>query len=172
MTFFDSFIIVIRHLYLLILRKYNLHTMFFLQLLNIFLLSFFLTLFLDISRHFIFKKNNFMTFKLNFRNFGVECETRLFSWFLFVPSEFVGLFEAGRDRLSVTLSLLLNRQYRLVGPLVSLCRRRSRCDIHPVTADTAKASSESTKGTKKAFWGQKYPEVIYNIPFWSKWNLQ
>lgn len=103
-------------------------------------------------------------------NFGQCWGMKLFSCFLFVPSEFESLFEAGRDRLSVTLSLLLNRQYRLVGPLVSLCRCSSRCDIHPVTADTTKSTSESTTGTKNAFWGQKY--LIYNIPFQSKWNLQ
>ena len=34
----------------------------------------------------------------------------------------------------VTWSLLLNRQYGLVGPLVSLCSTSYRCDIHPVMA--------------------------------------
>lgn len=47
--------------------------------------------------------------------------------------------------------LLLQRQCRLVGLFVFLCRCLSRCDIHPVAADTAKSTSASTKETKNAF---------------------
>lgn len=79
------------------------------------------------------------------------------SFFICSLWEFMSLFEAGRGRLSVNSSLLLNTQYSLVGPLVCLCSCSSRCDIHPVTADTAESTSESTTGTKNAFWGQKYP---------------
>lgn len=53
-------------------------------------------------------------------------------------------------------SLLFNRQCRFARSFVFLCKELSRCDIHPVTADTAVSAKESTTDTKIYFYGQKY----------------
>lgn len=84
-------------------------------------------------------------------------ETRLLCWFFSTPAELISLFEAGRGRLSAALSLLFNRQYGLVGPFVFHCRCLSRCDIHPLTPDTGKSTSESTTEKKNAFLGPEIP---------------